>query len=593
MAMSESARSTEQKPYRVLVCDPIAEEGIAYLRQYAIVDVASHRLTPEELAAIIPQYDAIIVRSATRVPREVIERGHRLKVIGRAGAGLDNIDVKAAREFGVEVRNTPGANTIAVAEHTIGLLIALARHLVDAVNSLKAGRWEKRRFKGIGLEGKTLGIVGYGRIGRAVAQRARAFGMRILVNQRRLTPELAVDSGVEAVDLYDLLAQSDFVTLHVPLRPENVHMIGEKELAHMKPGAFLINTSRGAIVDEEALLRALNRGHLAGAALDVYTQEPPPPDHPLVRHPNVICTPHIASQTDDAQRAAALQVAEHIVEVLLTHEAQKAPLPLIILSLDDVLPHEHVDNQRVHDLAQRIEQDGILANPPMVTPWQGKYIVLDGATRTEALRWLHCPHVVVQLVKLEDVQLYTWNHAILESSGHRLLQQIRSLPSVALEPVGMRELKVGLKERHYVAGVVVGPREIYGVRNNSLLEGSELQTLNQLVDVYLPQSQVERTLATTWAELRREYPDAAMLVLFPEYTPETIMEFVMNGQRMPAGITRFVVPGRILRLNFPLQILCDARPLGDKNQQLHRYLQERLARRRVRYYQEPVILLDE
>ncbi len=579
--------------YRVLICDPIAEEGIAYLKQYAQVDVAETRLSPEELAEIIADYDAIVVRSATRVPRSVIERGRKLKVIGRAGAGLDNIDVEAARELGVEVRNTPGANSVAVAEHTLGLIIALARHLVDAVNSLKAGRWEKKRFKGIGLEGKTLGIVGYGRIGRAVAQRARAFGMRILVNQRRLTPELAVDEGVEAVDLYDLLAQSDFVTLHVPLRPENVHMIGAKELAHMKPGAFLINTSRGPIVDEAALLEALEQGHLGGAALDVYTQEPPPPDHPLIRHPKVVCTPHIASQTEDAQRTAAIQIAEQIVEVLLTHEAQQAPLPLVVLSLEDVLPHEHVDNQRVHDLAQRIEQDGILANPPMVTPWQGKYIVLDGATRTEALRWLHCPHVVAQLVKLEEVQLYTWNHAVLESSGHHLLRRMRELSSISLKRVNRDALVQGMAERRFIAGVIVGPEEVYGVENTTSVEGSELQALNQLVDVYLSQSQVERTLAETWEALQREYPDAAMLVLFPEYTPEVIMQYVMTGQRMPAGITRFVVPGRVLRLNFPLRILCDERPLGEKNRQLRRYLQERLARRRVRYYQEPVILLDE
>ncbi len=579
--------------FRVLVCDPIAEEGLAYLRQYVQVDVAEKRLSPEELAERIANYDAIIVRSATKVPREVIERGKRLKVIGRAGTGLDNIDVAAARELGVEVRNTPGANTIAVAEHTMGLILALARHLVDAVNSVKAGKWEKKRFMGIGLHGKTLGIVGYGRVGREVARRAKAFGMRILVNQRRLTPELAADTEIKAVDLNDLLVESDFVTLHVPLRPENVHMIGREQLARMKPGAFLINTSRGPIVDEDALLEALESGHLGGAALDVYSKEPPDPDNPLIRHPKVVCTPHIASQTEDAQRAAAIQVAEQIVEVLMTHRAQKAPMPLVILSLEDVLPHEHVDNRRVHDLAARIQEDGILANPPLVTPWQGKYIVLDGATRTEALRWLNCPHVVAQIVDLDKVELYTWNHAVLESSAHVLLEQLKRVPGIDLEKTDYEAMRAGLDARSYIAGLITSHKDVYGVRNVEPIGGGDIQALNRLVDAYMSVAHVERTLAEDWPALQREYPDAAMLVLFPAYTAQEIMNFVMTGQRLPAGITRFVVPGRILRLNLPLEILYADRPLGEKNQELQSFLQERLARRRVRYYQEPVVLLDE
>ena len=579
--------------YRVLVCDPIHEDGIAYLRRYVQVDVAERRLSPPELAEIIGDYDAIIVRSATKVPREVIECGTRLKVIGRAGAGLDNIDVEAARERGVEVRNTPGANTVAVAEHTIGLMIALARHLVDAVNSVKAGKWEKKKFMGMGLEGKTLGIVGYGRIGREVAKRARALGMNILVNQRRITPQLAVDTDIKAVDLNDLLAESDFVTLHVPLRPENVGMIGREQFARMKPGAFLINTSRGAIVDEDALLEALDSGHLAGAALDVFTQEPPPPDSPLVRHPHVICTPHIAAQTREAQRAAAIQVAEQVIEVLMTYEARRAPLPLVILSLDDVLPHEHVDPRRVQSLAARLEEDGRILNPPLVTPWQGKYVVLDGATRTEAVRWLRCPHIVAQVVDLDAVELYTWNHVVLETAGHALLDRLRELPGMVLEKVSYAALREGIRERRFIAGILLAGEEAYGVRNTELVTGGDVRALNRLVDLYLLQAQVERTLAETWDELQREYPDAAMLVLFPSYTPQEIMQFVMTGQRLPAGITRFVVPGRILRLNLPLDLLCNDRSLGEKNRALQQFIQERLSRRRVRYYQEPVVLLDE
>jgi len=585
--------SQEGSSYRVLICDPIHEDGVAYLRKYVEVDVAEKKLSPQELAEIVDAYDGIIVRSATKVPREVIERGTRLKVIGRAGAGLDNIDVDFARERGIEVRNTPGANTVAVAEHTIGLMIALARGLVDAVNSVKAGRWEKKKFMGMGLEGKTLGIVGYGRIGREVAKRARAFGMNILVNQRRITPQLAVDTDIKAVDLNDLLAESDFVTLHVPLRPENVGMMGREQFARMKPGAFLINTSRGAIVDEEALLDALDSGHLGGAALDVFSQEPPPPDSPLVKHPKVICTPHIAAQTREAQRAAALQVAEQVIEVLMTYEARRAPLPLVILSLDDVLPHEHVDPRRVQSLANRLKEDGRILNPPLVTPWQGKYVVLDGATRTEAVRWLRCPHIVAQVVDLDAVELYTWNHVVLETAGHALLTRLRELPGLVLERMSYEAMRAGLRERRLVAGILLSSDEVYGVRNTELVSGGDVRALNRLVDVYLSQAQVERTLAETWEDLQKEYPDAAMLILFPAYTPQEVMQFVMTGQRLPAGITRFVVPGRILRLNLPLDMLCDARSLGEKNQSLQSFIQERLSRRRVRYYQEPVVLLDE
>lgn len=579
--------------FRVLICDPIAEEGITYLRQYTNVDVVSKPLSPEALAEVVRDYDAIIVRSATRVTREVIENGKRLKVIGRAGSGLDNIDIATARALGVEVRNCPEANTLAVAEHTIALMLALARHLVDAVTSLKGGQWEKTRFMGRGLAGRTLGIVGYGRIGREVAKRARAFGMRVLVNQRRLTPELALDVDVQAVDLNDLLAESDFVSLHVPLRPENVGMIGREQLARMKPGAYLINTSRGKIVDEEALLEALNSGHLAGAALDVYAEEPPDPRSPLIRHPHVLCTPHIAAMTEDAQRAAAIQIAEQVVEVLMSHEAQRAPLPLVILSLDDVLPHEHVDNRRVHDLAARIKEDGFLANPPLVSPWQGKYVVLDGATRTEALRWLHCPHVAAQVVSLDQVQLYTWNHAVLETATHTLLTHLQHLEGITLVPASLAEVRQGLKERRFLAGIVAPEDQTFGVQAPTPTSHDEIKALNALVDTYMSQAQVERTLADDWSSLQREYPDAALLVLFPAYTPEEVMNFVTSGQRLPAGITRFVIPGRILRLNIDLDILSNSASLGEKNRQLQDYLSERLARRRVRYYEEPVILLDE
>ncbi len=299
---------------RVLICDPIADEGVAMLREWAEVDIRTG-LSPDELLAIIGDYEGIIVRSATKVRQPALEQAQRLKVIGRAGSGLDNIDTAVASERGIAVVNSPDANTLAVAEHTLALMLALARRLPRADWGLKAGRWEKKEFMGTGLSGKTLGIVGFGRIGREVAVRARAFNMKILSNQRRFTPELGLAEGVTAVDLLDLVRESDFVTLHVPYTAETAGMIGAAQLALMKPGAYLINTARGGLIDEDALLDALDNGRLAGAALDVFASEPVI-DSKLAQHQRVIATPHIAASTVDAQVAAATTVAEKMAEIL-------------------------------------------------------------------------------------------------------------------------------------------------------------------------------------------------------------------------------------------------------------------------------------
>lgn len=302
-----------QRP-RILICDPIAEDGLALLRQCADVDVNT-KLSPAALLETIAAYDGIVTRSATQVTREVIAHAINLKIIGRAGAGLDNIDVTAARERSIQVVNSPDANTLAVAEHTLGLLLALARRLPWADWSLKAGRWEKSKLVGTGLAGKTLGIVGFGRIGRQVAQRAQAFRMKILVNQRRATPELDLAANVTAVDLLDLLHAADFVTLHTPLTPETKNMLGAAQFRLMKPTAYLINTARGDLIDEPALLDALDSGQIAGAALDVFASEPAI-DNALAKHERVIATPHIGASTADAQQAAAIAVAEQIVAFL-------------------------------------------------------------------------------------------------------------------------------------------------------------------------------------------------------------------------------------------------------------------------------------
>ena len=301
---------------KVLVCDPIHEDGIKILKDAGFEIDISPEISYEELKGKVRNYDVLVVRSRTKVTREIIEAGEKLKVVGRAGAGIDNIDVEAAKEKGVKVLNTPEAPAIAVAELTIGLLLSLARQIPRADSSMKEGRWAKKEFKGWQLNSKTFGVIGLGHIGEKVARLAKAFGMKILITKRTPPPpEIFRELEAEFVPLDELLRRSDIVSLHVPLTPQTHHMIGEREIQLMKDGAFIINTSRGAVIDEKALFKALKSGKLGGAALDVYEVEPPE-DYSLMKLPNVVCTPHIGAQTVEAQRAAATLLAQKIVNEL-------------------------------------------------------------------------------------------------------------------------------------------------------------------------------------------------------------------------------------------------------------------------------------
>ena len=304
----------------VLVVDPIAQDGIDALNQHVPVDVRVG-LSRAELIEILGQYEALIVRSETKVTAEVIAAGTKLQVIGRAGVGVDNIDVDAATRRGIVVVNAPAGNTIAVAEHTLGLILGAARNIPQAVSALSQGRWERAKFMGVEIQGKTLGILGLGRIGTEVARRAQAFEMELIGHDPWVSEERARQMGVRLVELDALLAESDFLTIHVPATAQTDSLIGEAELRRMKPNAWIVNCARGGIVNEEALLAALDAGVIAGAALDVFRVEPAV-DNPLTRHPHVVCTPHLAASTQEAQVNVAVQVAEQIIDVL---QGQPAP----------------------------------------------------------------------------------------------------------------------------------------------------------------------------------------------------------------------------------------------------------------------------
>lgn len=302
------------KRARILVADPIAEAGVEILRREAEVTVQTG-LTPERLIEVIGEYEALVVRSATKVTKPVLEAARRLRVIGRAGVGVDNIDLDEATRRGIVVVNSAGASTITVAEHTIALLLALVRNVPQAMASLLRGEWTPSKFVGIELRGKTLGIVGLGRIGTQVARRALAFEMRVIATDPFISREHAESLGVELVPLDRLLAEADIISLHAPLSPQNEQLMSEREFARMKRGAWLVNCARGALVDEAALRRALDEGHLSGAALDVFAQEPPVGSL-LIGHPKVVCTPHLAASSREAQVEAGMDVARLVLACL-------------------------------------------------------------------------------------------------------------------------------------------------------------------------------------------------------------------------------------------------------------------------------------
>ncbi len=310
---------------RVLIADDLSPRAVEVLAAHPEISVeVKTGLKGAALEEALRGVHALAVRSATKVTAELLEKLTDLKVVGRAGIGVDNIDVKAASRRGVIVMNTPSGNAITTAEHALFLLCSLARHIPQATASMKAGKWDKKKFQGTELFEKTLGVIGLGNIGRIVADRARGLHMKVIGYDPFLSPEAAERLGVELVSLEDIWRRADALSIHTPLTDDTRGLVGASSLAKMKDGVLIVNAARGGIVDETALLAALNSGKVAGAALDVFVEEPPPKDHPLVLHENVICTPHLGASTDEAQEKVAVEVAEQIAAYLTKGEIKNA-----------------------------------------------------------------------------------------------------------------------------------------------------------------------------------------------------------------------------------------------------------------------------
>ena len=310
---------------KVLISDSLAEQGVTVLEQAAGIEVINRPgCSPDELLELIADVDGLVIRSGTKVTADVLAAAKKLRIVGRAGIGVDNVDTPAATERGVVVVNTPEGNNITTAEHAIALIVSLARHIPQATASMKAGKWEKKKFQGMELYNRTLGVLGAGNIGRFVVSRAKGLGMRVIVHDPYLTAEAAARLEVERVTLDEMMSRADIVTVHVPKTKETTGILGAAEFAKAKPGLIVINAARGGIVDEKALLAALESGQVGAAGLDVFVEEPPADGHPLVNHPNVICTPHLGASTEQAQINVSVAVAEQVRDYLLKGEVRNS-----------------------------------------------------------------------------------------------------------------------------------------------------------------------------------------------------------------------------------------------------------------------------
>jgi D-3-phosphoglycerate dehydrogenase / 2-oxoglutarate reductase len=450
---------------RILVADKIAAEGIARLEQAAAVDVATG-LSVEQLQGKIGDYDALVVRSETQVTEPIIAAGRRLKVIGRAGVGVDNIDVTAATRSGVVVVNSAQGNTTAAAEHAVAMLLSLSRKIPAADASLRRGEWRRGDFVGVEVYNKVVGVIGLGNTGREVARRCRGLGMRVLALDPFVTPEQAERAGVELVELEDLLRRSDYISVHTHLTPQTRGMLGERQFAMMRPGVRIINCARGGIVDEAALQQALEAGHVAGAALDVFDQEPPPADHPLLRDPRVVVTPHLGASTQEAQVNVALDVADQVLAVLAGRPPRSA------VNMPAVSPEEYARLEpylRLGDKIGRLQAQ--LAEGPVravQAEYSGDLIEMEVQPITRAILLGLLRPIMPESINIVNAPV------VAESRGIRVTESKLAgeavappegwsgAPAGALPPFAANRIVVTVESgrRRAVSGSVLAPSEI-------------------------------------------------------------------------------------------------------------------------------------
>lgn len=431
---------------KILVSDSLSEVGIRVLQEAPGFEVdVKTGLTPEELRGMIGPYHGLVIRSATNVTAEILEAAPNLKVIGRAGIGIDNVDIPAASQRGIVVMNTPEGNTITAAEHTVGMIMALSRNIPQATASLKAGRWEKKRFQGRELFNKTLGLIGAGNIGRIVADRARGLKMKVIVYDPYIKPAVLEREDLEPVSFDELLSRSDYVTVHTPKTDETIDMINRDAIARMKKGAMVINCARGGIVNEEALYDGLKSGHLAGAALDVFVSEPPGAIK-LMELPNFICTPHLGASTKEAHENVAKDVAGQIVAYLLHGTVKNAVnVPSVSAELMTVLRPYVTLAERLGAFQTQLTDTGI---EEVQINYAGKVAEYDVTPLTSAmLKGLLSP------ILKEDVNFINASFIAAE----RGIKVVESKTKTSEDLTSLIELRVkSLEDENILSGTIFG-----------------------------------------------------------------------------------------------------------------------------------------
>ena len=369
---------------KLLIGDSLSNEGVKILEKVKGLKVdVNTGLKPDELKKIIKDYDAIVIRSATKLTADVLKEAKNLKYIGRAGVGLDNVDLEAATKQGIIVMNAPGGNTISTAEHTVSMILALSRNIPQAHASTSGGNWERKKFMGAEVYGKTLGIVGLGKIGTAVAKRALAFGMKIVAYDPFISLEVAKQLGVEIVELKDLFPKVDYITVHTPLSDETKHMISDKQFAAMKNGVKVINCARGGIIDEVALIKAIDSGKVSGCAMDVFETEPPGKESPLLKSDKIIRTPHIGASTEEAQVSVAIEIAHTIKDALTDNVIKNAAnFPCVEAEVCEVLSPYIALSEKMGELACQLFDGRIIK---VVVDYNGQIAELKNESATIAV----------------------------------------------------------------------------------------------------------------------------------------------------------------------------------------------------------------
>ncbi len=585
---------------KILILDKIDDESVAMLKSRFHVD-EKHGLPEDEIISVIPDYSAIVVRSATKVTEKIIEAGKALKLIARAGTGVDNIDVAYATKKKIPVMNTPSSNSISVAELTIGLMLDLSRNISHLNSKLKDGNWDKS--KGFEVYGKTLGIIGFGRIGKLVCERSLALGMKVKAYDVYALYKHIEEQGAVTADIDEIMKSCDYITIHLPLTRETKYIINKEKLEMMKKTAFIINTARGGLIDENALHDALKSKKIAGAALDVFETEPLLQSN-LFSLDNMIATPHIGASTAEAQKRCGIDLAMQIIDffsnqalsnIVNIDQLNSLNFPDIeIIAMHDIDAHELADEIRVKKLMASLKNDSMIRNPIMAAKIKDRFMIMDGATRHQALKEMGSPHLLAQVVNYDDskVKLETWDHAIKGLDIEELVKSLREIKGLHVHPSSWHVAEKMLISGEIIGYVICKEEKVYILKTDSGYEAM----VNILCIISEKLSHMGETVRITHEQVDdyfKSEKNHCVVMCWPRFTKDDIKKVFQSGLKVPAGITRHIVPCRVLGINLDLNLLLDKNDTIEmKNKYMKDYIHNKLSKGKIRFYDEPLFVMD-